>query len=169
MKMRPTAEYVRSVLDYDPETGLFRWRVSHPGIGIGEVAGRLSRTVGYWQIGVAGREYGAHRLAFLIMTGEWPLAQMDHIDLNRANNRWANLRPATQQQNEHNKALRKDSTSGIRGVSWNKLQRRWVAHIGHPVMKKTVHLGTFKDREEAMAAREAAETLMFGEFRYGAN
>jgi hypothetical protein len=91
-----TAERLRELLDYDPETGVFtrrittgrnrRWKAGD------KVSGRPSATTGYLGIGIGKRRYAAHRLAWLWMTGEWPKNLMDHRDCDRTNNRWVNLR-----------------------------------------------------------------------------
>lgn len=85
-----TVERLRELLDYDPETGVFRWKEPRRKCRVGEVAGSL-RKDGYVKIQVDGRFYQAHRLAWLCVYGVWPSA-IDHIDGNRANNAIANLR-----------------------------------------------------------------------------
>jgi|SRR5262249_13953776 len=87
-----TAERLREVLSYDPETGTFTWRVSGGGRRTSGVAGHHDRAwKGYVCIAVDGRKYRAQRLAFLYMTGDWPPAQIDHINGDTSDNRWANL------------------------------------------------------------------------------
>ena len=89
-----TAELARDVMDYDPDTGVFRWKASRGARRAGAVAGHLA-SIGYWYIQVDGRHYLAHRLAWLITNGAFPADQIDHIDGDRANNRLANFREAT--------------------------------------------------------------------------
>jgi hypothetical protein len=166
-----TADFVRSILDYDHETGVFRWKwrkgVSNSGNGpwAGKVAGGVNNT-GYVAIKINGRQYLAHRLAWLIINGEWPTNQIDHIDINPVNNRIANLRLATSKENKQNSGLRKDSATGVTGVHWYKRDRKFMAHIR--VDGNLRHLGYFPTLAEAAAAREAAEIKYFGDFRRAA-
>lgn len=89
-----TAERLREVLEYDPAIGVFRWLIKPCGqISIGDIAG-CRHGEGYVQIRVIGRIYLAHRLAWLYMTGEWPISLIDHRNLDRSDNRWSNLREA---------------------------------------------------------------------------
>jgi hypothetical protein len=81
---------LRELLSYDPKTGMFTWRIrSARRVHIGDVAGGVNGR-GYLTIRVDGRQYLAHRLAFLHMTGSWPKKEhIDHINMDRADNRWA--------------------------------------------------------------------------------
>src|ERR1700761_6742388 len=106
------AELLR-ILHYEPVTGEFRWRVKHSRKVIaGRVAGHPSKTLGYMMIGINGRVYYAHRLAWFYMTGLWP-SQVDHRDGDRLNNKWENLRLATHGQNVLNAKRAKNNTSGF--------------------------------------------------------
>jgi len=174
-----TADYVRQALNYDPKTGEFRWRErpqehfhdgKYPAMRICAVwNARYAETVagnigyyGYHQIEIAGRLYRAHRLAWLYMTGAWPSIDIDHRDLDRANNRFANLRLATPAQNMRNTALRSTNKSGVKGVYWNKQSRKWCAQITHN--GKQIHLGYFDTIEDAAATYAAAAAKYHGEF-----
>src|SRR5262245_11249534 len=97
-----TADLVRSLLHYDLETGIFTWKVDRARhVCAGDIAG--TRTPhGYLVIGIRGTNYFAHRLAFLWVKGEWPKAELDHINLLKIDNRWVNLREATRSQNMFN-------------------------------------------------------------------
>src|SRR5690349_20811660 len=116
-----TPDKVRQVLSYDAITGQFTWRVSK-GLRVraGGNAGFVAQgaNTGYVIIGIDGRQYRAHRLAWFYVTGEWPPDEIDHINGNRADNRWANLRPATVAENQRNRAKSKRNTSGYKGVYW---------------------------------------------------
>lgn len=131
-------------LKYDPETGLF-YRLD------GSVARGYIRD-GYQVISVAGVQYLAHRLAFIYMTGKCP-AIVDHINRDRICNRWANLRATDRTGNAQNASLRKDSTSGYRGVSYRKAIGKWRAYI--QAGRKQIHLGFFPTAKEAYEARQA--------------
>jgi hypothetical protein len=161
MMTKLNASRLREVLSYDPETGAFTWLVStarHRRIG--DVAGCVKD--GYRQIGIDGRRYRAHRLAWLWMTGEWPSAEIDHINGDPADNRIANLRPATSSQNKANARKRSRNTSGWKGVSWHARDRKWRAMIG--VAGRQQHLGYFDCPAEAHAAYVRAAEHHFGEF-----
>lgn len=152
------AERLREALVYVPATGLFRWRVCPRGRGkVGKVAGNLN-CAGYVVVTVDGKHHMAHRLAFLYMTGKWPKDQIDHRDADKANNRWANLREATQSQNNAN--TRSRSTHGVKGVSRNG--KRYMARI--KVKGETIHLGTFNTVAEAAAIYALAARDLHGEF-----
>ena len=178
-----TAEQLRSILDYDPDTGLFRWRKGIDHWRAGMLAGTKMRTratgsdyvvigIGttsrgvydreYIAIGVRKRVYRAHRLAWLHVYGEWPDRQVDHINTDSLDNRIVNLRLATTAENSRNRGLRADNTSGIKGVSWSKRSQKWLAHLGHN--GKLLHLGLFDTIEEARAVREEAARRIQGKF-----
>ena len=144
---------IKEILDYNPDTGEFRWLISpSTNVSIGDIAGCNKR--GYISIRRNRKTYYAHRLAWVIMTGEWPEHQIDHINHNPSDNRWCNLREATNQENHKNQSLRKDSKSGVCGVIWRKKTQKWSAQIK---IHKQIHLGVFTDKFEAICARKSAE------------
>lgn len=153
---------LREVLDYDPDTGIFRWRrCGKLAIIAGTIAGYV-RSDGYVLIGIKGPYYMAHRLAVAWMTGEWPAHQVDHKNLNRADNRWCNLRQCTNSQNQANTPRSPSrNTTGAKGVSKRK-NGRFIAHVTKN--KKIVHLGTFATIAEAKAAYDLGAVKHFGEF-----
>ena len=156
-----TAEYLRSILHYDPETGIFTWKVSTSRrVKAGDAAG-CQDGQGYRQIKVQSRLYQAHRLAWLYVYGEWPKLNIDHINRNRSDNRISNLRDVSQKQNGQNAGKPSSNTSGHTGIYWHKRDSKWVAQIRHSY--KLIHLGCFTDREEAIAARKAAEKLYWSD------
>lgn len=156
-----TAEYLRSVLDYDPETGVFTWKVrTSTKVKIGDITGSLDGR-GYLQIGVCSRLHKAHRLAWLYVYGEWPKLSIDHINRNRADNRISNLRDVTSKQNNQNAGKRSDNKSGHPGVYWYKPYNKWRAQIKHN--QKKIHLGYFTTIEDAVSARKAAEKLYWAD------
>jgi len=138
---------LKSLLRYDPESGLFFWLVDRPGIiKSGDVAGTVIS--GRVYVRFMGRQQQAHRLAFLYMTGSFPIDEVDHRDGNPINNSWGNLRECTHGQNAQNKKVSKRNKSGYLGVSKHK--SGWQATIA--VDKKYYHLGLFKTPEEAHSA-----------------
>lgn len=154
-----TAHRLREALDYDLETGVFRWKVSTPRAKTGTEAGVITNT-GYRIISLDGVHHLAHRLAMLHVHGGWPQHQVDHINGVRADNRFANLREATPGQNTQNVGRRSTNTSGYKGVSPHK--GRWHARI--VVNYQTIPLGYFSTPEEAHAAYCAAAKKYHGDF-----
>lgn len=150
-----TQTALQALLHYDPETGAFTWKTPPRGKVAGAVAGCTDTSTGYVKIGIAGWHYRAHRLAFLYMTGQWPEGPVDHIDHDRSNNAWTNLRATTTQGNSQNKVLQRNNASGVTGVRWDPAKRAWAARI--EVNGRRVHLGFFVDYDEAVEARKAAE------------
>lgn len=144
---------VRSLLAYMPDTGELVWKKS------GKIAGGIARD-GYRVLGINHRRYLAHRIVWLLVYGEWPDQQVDHINNVRSDNRIANLRLATNQQNQANARLRKDNSSGYRGVSYR--YGRWLALIRVDGVLTTV--GRFRSREEAAEAYKKKSEEKFGQF-----
>lgn len=143
-----TAARLRELLDYDPETGAFTWRVPRQHRPAGLPAGTKTR-IGYLVIRVDGHVHNAHRLAWLHMTGEFPAATIDHMDGDKSNNRWVNLRDVPQRVNSQNHRKAQGS-AGLLGACWNKRTKNWRAVI--TVDDKQVHVGTFPTPELAHAA-----------------
>ena len=158
-----TAEYLRSVLHYSPETGVFTWKVSTSNrVKVGDAAGSPDGH-GYLRIMLQSRKYQAHRLAWLYVYGVWPKDQIDHVNRIRSDNRIANLRDVSHKQNNQNAGKHSCNTSGHPGVSWYKPSSKWVAQITHNY--KHTHLGYFTDIEEAVSARKAGELRYWGAHR----
>jgi len=157
-----TADRLRQLLDYDPESGLFIWKMSRR-VKAGDVAGSLD-TRGYVQITVDGKIYRAHRLAFLWMEGTMPPDQVDHINMTRTDNRWSNLRHAERWENLGNRPANSNSKSGIKGVHWDTRRGKWHAQIRSAGRKH--HLGHFNTIEEAQAVYNFAAGLVFGTYAY---
>lgn len=157
-----TDERLREVLHYDPMTGDFTRLVGTARrVNVGDIAGSTNGQ-GYREIMIDRRRYLSHRLAWLYMTGRWPIAQIDHIDIDRANNRWANLREASRSQNQGNTRVPSTNTSGFKGVSLDKESRKWRAQIRAGGKKRW--LGSFNTPDAAHAAYCAAAEKNFGEF-----
>jgi hypothetical protein len=157
---------LRSLLDYDPLTGLWRWR-RRPDVDwrVNERdAGKPAGTIkdGYLVIMIDGSQYRAHRLAFIYMLGLEPEGDVGHINRDRADCRWANLRAATRSQNHANRARNARNSSGFKGVNWNAATQSWRAKIA--VNGKSIHLGLFAAPEEAARAYRDAAIRYYGEF-----
>ncbi len=158
-------ERVRSLLSYDPDTGIFRW-IGRSGkrINIGDIAGS-PKGIGYYGISIDKVSMYAHHLAWFMAYGKWPVRNIDHINRLKSDNRIANLRCATQGQNLLNTGLFRHNTSGVRGVYWDRARQKWVAGI--KINQKTIYLGGFDTIEEAASIRNAAALKSFGEFANG--
>ena len=154
MNSLPTHQIVLDLFHYEPKTGLFINKTTrNPRAPIGQLAG-YTNTIGYVVIQVNSRKIHAHRLAWFYMTGEWPSHQIDHINRNRSDNRFCNLRPVTSAENMQNTTDRTNNTSGHRGVTWHKQRQKWQAQIS--VNNKHKYLGLFDNLEDAIAARTNA-------------
>lgn len=163
-----TVERLRWALDYDPYSGEFRWTGVLKGrgytfakTGAGVLAGAPDGN-GYRLIGVDGKLYRAHRLAWLYMTGQWPTRHVDHEDRDTSNDRWGNLRLASASQNGGNSTTKKNNKSGFKGVHRRPRDGRWVAQIS--CRRQNYWLGAFDTPEEAHAAYVAEAQKYFGEF-----
>lgn len=156
-----TQERLKALVSYDPETGAFR-RVASRRKPEGRSTGNGKREDGYVKIAVDGRKYFAHRLAWLYMTGGWPTAQVDHIDTDRANNRWSNLRAADPLLNSYNRRRGVNNTSGYKGVSYYKAGRNWRAYIRIDGVLK--FLGGYSAPEIAHQAYVKAAESFFGPY-----
>lgn len=157
-------EFVKRALDYDPKTGKLTWKVrpesdftTRRGYKIfkslfeGEEAFTCVGPNGYLCGRMKGVTLLAHRVAYVIMTGEWPPEQVDHQNGDRTDNRWSNLRAATQSLNSRNSAMPKRNTSGRIGVGFDKSRNRWFAQ--GRVDGVQFNLGRFDSKQEAIAAR----------------
>jgi hypothetical protein len=167
----PTAEEVRQLLDYDPSTGVLLWKErpeSHFRGGANSASAYASmwnsrhagkkagcHKDGYISIGINRRVLKAHRVIWLMVHGEWPDGEIDHINHIRDDNRLENLRVVTRRDNQLNHPLRSNNTSGRVGVRRCKKTNKWVASIGTGPTYE--HLGMFVDFDDASAAREKAE------------
>lgn len=145
---------LKSQMNYDPETGVLTWL---RGQRAGKTAGCFAD--GYINIAFDGKNYRAHVLAWLWMTGAWPTHEVDHENRDGTDNKWKNLRAATHKQNLENLDPSSACTSGRRGVCWKRREKRWCAHITHNY--KTREIGCFADLVDAVAARIRAERGLF--------
>jgi hypothetical protein len=151
-----TQDQLKTLLDYNPDTGEFTWRVKQgPKIKEGKKAG-TTRPDGYQKININYTQYYSHRLAWLYMTGELT-ADIDHIDRDPSNNRFSNLRAVTKSQNQHNRVKQCNNTSGYKGVIYFKPTGKWRANIW--VKGKNNYLGYFDTPEEANRAYQKAAAI----------
>ncbi len=155
-------DVLMSLLDYCPDTGVFRWRLRPSRkIASGSVAGTVM-SHGYVRICIGRKFYYGHRVAWLFAHGEWPAEEIDHINGDPADNRIANLRPAARHKNAQNCGISRNNTSGVTGVSWDRREQKWAAYI--MIARRKIALGNHADFDAAVQARRDAERRYFGEF-----
>lgn len=161
-------EVLKQLLILDPESGNLTWKTrpehfcKSPKFAAywnrtyeGKPAFVTLSPLGYLVGVVLDNIFQAHRIVWAMHYGEWPNADIDHINHVKTDNRIANLRTVPQQENTKNRSMMTNNTSKVMGVAWNKQSEAWCARIG--VNYKQVHLGLFSTLEEAVVARKAAE------------
>jgi hypothetical protein len=162
--MRPelTIERLKEVLLYDPLTGHFYWigQLSSR-CGVNKPAGSPNAK-GYIRIGIDGRYYLAHRLAWFYQLGVWPDCFLDHRDMNKSNNIWSNIRAADVHQNQYNVGLTKRNKSGVKGVHYDAKRNKYCASIA--VSGVNYRIGRFATLEQATVAYSVAAEKLHGEF-----
>jgi hypothetical protein len=155
--MKPTQQNLKLLCHYDPDTGVFMRirKITWTGniIESKSVPSKITK-FGYYQMNIFGRPYAVHRLIFLYMTGRFPKNDVDHINGDRIDNRWANLREVTRRENMMNVGVRSNSTTGVTGVSRRKDTGKYVAYVD--VEGKRIRLGSFDTLGEAAEARVKA-------------
>lgn len=156
-------ERVREALHYEPDSGVFTWakQLSNRN-GVGKRAGVICKQHGYRIIGIDGKTYHAARLAWLWMTGRWPDDRVDHINMDRSDDRWRNLREATHSQNLGNTRRWAHNSSGYKGVHLDGGSGKWRARITH--QGKTTCLGLHATPSAAHAAYCVAAQDLRGAF-----
>lgn len=145
-----TAARLRELLHYDPQTGVFTWLYERRSVPIGSTAGKLHRISGYLRIDLDGKKLFAHRVAWFYMMGIPPERAIDHVDGNRANNSWSNLRQSDGFLNAQNiRGPLVTNTTGFLGVRLDsrRVDRRYCASI--TANGRAVHIGYFHTPEEA--------------------
>jgi len=177
------AEFVRKCLRYDPSTGRLHWKerlqdtfsdgrmradakaMQWNAKHAGNEAFCTKDGRGYLQGHIGGKKYRAHRIVWMIVTGAWPEGEIDHIDGDKSNNRFNNLRSVTHSENMKNMKRSSRNTSGVVGVTWSQSQEKWCASIGHNNTRS--HLGFFANKSDAIAARKCAEITLGYHINHG--
>lgn len=149
MKSKITQEELKLRFTYYPEEGVFRRNKSMKIFGSKRTDGRITMIID-------GVNYMSHRLAWFYIHGYWPI-EIDHIDRNHGNNKISNLREATRSQNCWNAGLGVRNKSGVKGLSWDKLNNKWLAQVC--TFGKTSTLGRFLKKEDAIIALERHRKL----------
>lgn len=153
---------VRRIFDYNPEDGHLRWKISRQKINKGAIAGYVNTSDGYRYVCFDGHDLLAHRLIWLIVTGEWPKCQIDHHNRKRSDNRWVNLREAINSQGGMNKSRfhQNNKSTGLRGIDIRRGRYRVRIHVDG----QEIVVGRFLLLSEAQKARKEAEKKYWGEF-----
>ncbi|WAL81350.1 HNH endonuclease signature motif containing protein [Pandoraea sp. XJJ-1] len=151
---------LRTLIDYDPSTGVVRWKPRQNlrrwnALHSGKIAGSLNRSDGYMQICINKKNLRLHRVIWILVNGDAPFEHIDHINGNPTDNRLENLRAVTSRENMKNKPRSTNNTSGHIGVTWNRSVNKWQAQIGYS--RRSFHLGLFDELAAAVEARKAAE------------
>lgn len=157
----PSRERVAQVVSYDPDTGLFRLRNPHRNKRNNERDAGFRDRDGYVRLRIDNRNYGAHRIAWLLVHGEWP-AMLDHKNGDPADNRIDNLRLANRSENRANAKVGRNNSIGFKGVTLDRSTGRYRSSI--KFKRRLISLGTFDTPEQAHAAYVAKAEELFGEF-----
>ena len=161
IRKMPPVEFFKERLEYDAETGVFTWLGEFNAKRVGRRAGTTIGSRGYRTITIKKRRYYEHRIAWYMVTGEDPTGfEIDHINGDKSDNRFCNLRLATCQANKANCGLSKNNSSGLKGV--HAQGSRGIASITHN--RQLIHIGMFKNAKDAAAAYDAKAVELFGEF-----
>ncbi|HBY9796140.1 TPA: hypothetical protein MJA66_14730 [Klebsiella pneumoniae] len=155
-------ERLDELLDYSPDSGLFTWKVNRRGKAKSGCIAGSKNGQGYIIIKIDGKFYFAHRLAWLVTHGTFPVNMIDHIDGNRENNKINNLREATDEQNMWNSAAGKNNKTGVKGVSWDGRRKRFRASIS--IKGKNKEIGSYLSLKDAESAIKDYRLKLHGKF-----
>ncbi len=154
-----TQSELKEILHYDKDTGVFTWLVANSRrVEIGDVAGCVVKKQcgkSYIKIRINGKLSSAHRLAVLYVLGRFPYIEVDHLDGCGTNNKWINLREVSMAENQKNRRLHSNNSSGVCGVFWDKGMLKWKALIKSN--NKSIYIGRYKNLSDAINARKSAE------------
>lgn len=160
--MTLTHQMLLSWIIYHPIQGLWEWR--NPAI-----MNKRNRTTvgtisvhGYRIITINGTKYRSGRLAVFYMTGEWPKEEVDHIDRDKLNDSWVNLKEASRSENALNRDLQSNNTSGVRGVHWDVNKQMWAVQVKKDNLNHWG--GRFASLDEAVAVRDSVALQLHGDF-----
>ena len=161
MTTKPHPEEIAKWFEYCHDTGIVKRRLQSGRWPGGVIAGSKDGS-GYYSTSFNGKTIRCHIIAWVIFYGRYPNGHIDHINKIKSDNRIANLREVTQAQNSRNQKIRTNNTSGFPGVSFDRLLSKWIAYI--TINYKKIHIGVFKQIEDAIEARKIAAIKYFGEF-----
>ena len=157
--MKLSQEKLKSIFEYDPVTGVMRWKESRSNMIKNSIAGSIHSS-GYKVVTIESGSYKMHRIIWIMLFDNIPNGfYIDHINGNKIDNRLENLRLATNSQNQQNRPAPKNSSSGYRGVTWHKQMQQWMARIGHHGQRTTI--GFFNTAEDAYEAYKKEAVKLF--------
>lgn len=164
----PPVDMIRKVVQYEPESGIFKWTKRDASLFKGgksqadswnnRFAGKSAFSTkrdGYLCASIFNVSYSAHRVAWAISHGYWPIQEIDHINGDRSDNRLANLRLADRSEQRRNCSVSKRNKSGIIGVCYVAAEKKWKAYISSE--GKQINLGLYADFESAVESRKFHE------------
>ena len=160
----PSRDRLSQIFTHDITTGLFTWKIRTSNrVNVGDIAGYID-LIGRRVIRIDSELYYAYVLVWIWCSDEPVPDEIDHIDMNKGNDAFNNLRAATRQQSSYNKGVRPDSGTGVKGVEYEASRNKYKPYIKDAVTGKKIHLGRYDTLEEAKKVREAAAEKMHGEF-----
>ena len=170
--MTITQEELKKILHYDPEIGVFTWLLKKSNrIKVGQIAGSRQVDIlcgkAYIRIKISKKMYLAHRLAVLYITGNLPENEVDHLDGNGTNNKWKNIRCVSAIENQRNRRLQSNNSSGIGGVYWHVRNGKW--HVRTWIGSKLIHLGYYDNLLDAASVKKSAEIKYGFHKNHGSN
>ena len=153
-----TQSEVKRLFSYNRHTGILKWKIKPSArVSIGDEAGTIN-SQGYKQVVFNRKTYKVHVLIWLWSKGYIPEGDIDHKDRVRHHNWLSNLREISRQCNNRNCGIRKDNKSGIKGICWNKKNKKW--HVSIAINKIQHFIGLFADFDEAVCHRLATEQCL---------
>jgi len=157
-----TQSEVKKLLNYNKDNGTFVWNENRSSkIKAGDIAGSIQKT-GYIHLKINYVAHLAHRIAWLYHYGYMPKF-IDHINRDRTDNRIENLRECSLSQNQFNRGIQKNNTSGVKGVSWNKSSNKWLVQFR--IYNDNKYIGYFEDLELAKLVASEAYDKYHKEFK----
>lgn len=158
-----TQQEVRRLFSYNPDTGILTQKIkTNNRVNVGDEAGDISPSTGYRRVCINRKRYSVHRIIWLYVYGHMPTSVIDHINMIRDDNRIENLRLATHSENHWNIGKYKNNTTGFKGVTWCKTNKKFKSQIR--IKGKTFNLGSFDDPELAAKAYQDFALKHHGDF-----
>lgn len=158
---KPSAKDIQKAFAYDPQAGIFRWKKHRTRKFVGKIAGFVSKQKGYWLLTLRDQKVLGHIAAWCCYYGKYPKTYLDHIDLDKNNNRISNLRLSSKSNNGANRPPQINNTSGYKGVFWSKAAKKWMVQI--KIRNRLCYGGLFTSKIDAASRYDEMATRGFGE------